>query len=290
MKSTTRDVYFKRLKQVVAFIADNLDKECDVNTLADIAAMSPYHFHRIYREMMKETVNATVRRMRLQQAAAQLIRTQAPVADIAKHYCYQSVEAFSRAFLQHHGETPSQYRQRCDELVIESPVFNTQKFLSEDNAMFEVKLIEFPTIDLIAYDHQGDYMDIGQVFERLFMFAGQHNVLNESTRSFGLYYDDPKSVALDALRSKACITVPDITVAEKDTDLSIVTIPAMTCAQLIFKGAYAELEKPYDYLFGSWLPNSGHEAADFPPFEEYLNDPKETPPAELLTAIHCLLK
>jgi len=64
MKKTTRQQYHKRLKTVVAFIADNLDQECDVNTLADIALMSPYHFHRIYREMMRETVSATVKRMR----------------------------------------------------------------------------------------------------------------------------------------------------------------------------------------------------------------------------------
>jgi len=49
------------------------------------------------------------------------------------------------------------------------------------------------------------------------------------------------------------------------------------------------LEKPYDYLFGHWLPESGLEAANFPPFEEYLNDPKTTPPNELLTRIYCLL-
>ncbi|MEW8499130.1 MAG: GyrI-like domain-containing protein, partial [Candidatus Thiodiazotropha taylori] len=58
---------------------------------------------------------------------------------------------------------------------------------------------------------------------------------------------------------------------------------------LLFKGSYAELEKPYDWLFGQWLPQSGYEAADFPPFEEYLNDPKDTPPSELLTRINCFV-
>jgi AraC family transcriptional regulator len=42
-------------------------------------------------------------------------------------------------------------------------------------------------------------------------------------------------------------------------------------------------------LFGHWIPNSEKEIADFPPFEEYLNDPKNTPPNELLTRIYCLL-
>ncbi|MEW8561123.1 MAG: GyrI-like domain-containing protein, partial [Candidatus Thiodiazotropha sp.] len=71
--------------------------------------------------------------------------------------------------------------------------------------------------------------------------------------------------------------------------LQVSEIPGGTCASLIFKGPYAELEKPYDWFFGEWLPQSGYEAADFPPFEEYLNDPKDTPPNELLTRISCLV-
>ena len=290
MKQTTRQQYHKRLKAVVDFIAHNLERDCDVNTLADIACMSPYHFHRIYREMMKETVNATVRRMRLQQAAAALIRTATPVADIAKKFNYRSVEAFSRAFLQQYGESPSQYRERCDHMLIDTCQPTVSLNNHEVNNMFDVKVITFPETTLIGYDHHGDYMQIGQVFERLFMFAGQHGLLNESTRSFGLYEGDPKSIPVDQLRSKACITTNDTAVVEKDKDLKVTVIPAMQCAQLIFKGAYAELEKPYDYLFGAWLPNSGYEAGDFPAVEEYLNNPKETPPAELLTAIHCPLR
>lgn len=85
MKNTTWQEYQKRLKAVVGFIAKNLERDCEVNTLADIACMSPYHFHRIYREMMHETVNSTVRRMRLQQAAALLIRTEQPIGSIAKN-------------------------------------------------------------------------------------------------------------------------------------------------------------------------------------------------------------
>ncbi|QHE93081.1 GyrI-like domain-containing protein [Pandoraea fibrosis] len=36
-----------------------------------------------------------------------------------------------------------------------------------------------------------------------------------------------------------------------------------------------------------WLPNSGLEPADFPMFEQYLNDPRSTPAAQLQTRI-CL--
>jgi AraC family transcriptional regulator len=43
----------------------------------------------------------------------------------------------------------------------------------------------------------------------------------------------------------------------------------------------------YEWLYGTWLVQSGREAADAPVFEEYLNNPKETAPADLHTEI-CL--
>jgi AraC family transcriptional regulator len=67
------------------------------------------------------------------------------------------------------------------------------------------------------------------------------------------------------------------------------SIPAGRFAALLYKGPYAELEQAYDWLFGHWLPESGYDAAHFPIFEEYLNDPRVTPPNELLTRIHCML-
>ena len=75
MKTSTSSTYRQRLTQVVDFIHDNLEGDLSVNTLAEIAFMSPYHFHRIYREMAQETLNATIRRLRLQRAATELIRS-----------------------------------------------------------------------------------------------------------------------------------------------------------------------------------------------------------------------
>ena len=153
--------------------------------------------------------------------------------------------------------------------------------------MFDVEMITVDEMHLAGYPHKGDYMEITGTFEKLFMNANSQNLLNEKTRSFGLYYDDPKSVAADELRSMACLTVDKT--QSLDSELERVTIPSGKCVSILFKGPYAELEKPYDWLFGHWVPNNDQEIADFPPFEEYLNDPKDTPPNELLTRIYCLL-
>jgi len=291
MKQSTGNNYRRRLCKVIDYIYDNLDKDLDVNKLADIAAMSPYHFHRIYRQVADETINATVRRLRLQKAASKLIRTDLSILTIAKSVSYTSLEAFSRAFQKQYKETPSAYRASHKQQSVPEESFQADisHLAQELRNMFDVEFIDLEKQGLIGYEHQGDYMEIGQAFEKLFMFAGTHGLVTKQTRSFGIYYNDPGSVDKSELRSHACLTVD---VPLKDTpegQPEFLEIPAGKCATILFKGPYAELEKPYDWFFGEWLPQSGMEAANFPPFEEYLNDPKNTPPSELLTRIYCLI-
>jgi len=291
MKTTTSSNYRYRLTRVIDYIYNNLDSDLSVNTLAEIAFMSPYHFHRIYRELAQEPINATIRRLRLQRAAVELIRSNTPIITIAKQVSYSSLEAFSRAFSKQFGETPSHYREqkKCSELVQEPFIAMLPNRETEKSNMFEVEIMQMKATTLYGYQHKGDYLEIGAVFEKLFIYASSHKLLDENTRSIGLYFDDPQSVDKNQLRSVACITSDKAIDQNSESAPQVTKIPAGKCATLLFKGSYAELEKPYNWMFGEWLPNSGYEAADYPPFEEYLNDPKTTPPHELLTKIHCLL-
>jgi AraC family transcriptional regulator len=293
MKQSTADNYRQRVIKVIEYMHDHLEGDLSVNHLAEIAFMSPYHFHRIYRELARESLNATIRRLRLQRAAGELIRSTKPIIRIATSASYGSPEAFSRAFMRQFGELPSEYRHaRCHQGHRFDQPFVAMLPLDEKEycEMYHVDILDLEPINLIGYHHQGDYMEIGRVFEKLFVYASSHNLLNDKTRSIGLYYDDPKTVKKNKLRAFAALSVPKETKLPNGEEVPEHNeIPSGTCASLLFKGSYAELHKPYDWFFGHWLTQNGYEAADFPPFEEYLNDPKNTPPNELLTRINCFV-
>ena len=68
-----------RLDRVFSWLADHLDDTLDLERLAEVACMSPYHFHRIYHAMQGETAADTVRRLRLHRAAVELITGELPV-------------------------------------------------------------------------------------------------------------------------------------------------------------------------------------------------------------------
>lgn len=285
-KLVTKNQYEQRLLSVLDFIYEHVDGELDVNALADVACMSSYHFHRIYREFAGETINVTVRRMRLLKAAAYLVRSDLSQQHIAKQVGYGSVEAFNRAFSKYYQETPNQYRTaRAGKQV----TMLYPKSDKEYKTMYKVEQRTTPALSLIAVEHKGDYMQIGQAFEKLSMMAGKLSLINDKTRYFGIYYDDPKTVKTGELRSKACITV-DLNTLPEQHEFEVMSIPAANSVSLLFKGDYPELEKPYDWLFGEYLPSSQYQLIDFPPFEEYLNDLREVAPQELLTRIHCLVE
>jgi AraC family transcriptional regulator len=64
------------------------------------------------------------------------------------------------------------------------------------------------------------------------------------------------------------------------------TLAGSWCAVLRHQGPYATMRAAYQWLYGQWLVQSGFEAADSPVFEEYLNNPRDTPPELLLSDIY----
>ena len=82
-KGNDRSAYQERLDRVTAYIYEHLDDDIDLQVLADVACMSPYHWHRIYHAMQGETVAATVKRLRLHRAAGFLAHTAMPIEEVA---------------------------------------------------------------------------------------------------------------------------------------------------------------------------------------------------------------
>jgi AraC family transcriptional regulator len=90
------------------YIDANLDGANDLETLASVANFSAFHSHRIFAAWMQETIGDYLPRRRLEAAAMELlVAPQELVTNIALAVGFGSVEAFSRAFRQRFGETPS---------------------------------------------------------------------------------------------------------------------------------------------------------------------------------------
>ena len=76
MRTITYNDYIQRINKVVAYINDHLDAPLDLKTqkkIAEVAALSEFHFHRVFKALKGETIGAHITRLRLE-ATARLLR------------------------------------------------------------------------------------------------------------------------------------------------------------------------------------------------------------------------
>lgn len=266
--------YSERIRRVVDYLAEHLDEELNLETLAGVACLSPYHFHRIYRGLLGETVNETVRRLRLHRAAIDLLDRELSIERTAQRAGFGSQAAFTRAFRAEYGEPPARYRGARREAGITH---------AGNTAMYQVEIKDLPRLRIAMIEHRGGYQLTSKAFERLMAIAATTGLLRPETRTIGIYHDDPESVPQAELRSAACVTVPDDW--SPSGELKESHIEGGRYASIIHTGPYTELKTAYDWLYQIWLPASGEEPRNLPCIEEYLNDPRQVPAKDLQTAV-----
>lgn len=274
--------YQERLGRVLAFIHDHLADELRLEQLADVAHLSPYHWHRVYHALHGETIATTIRRLRLQRATGYLANTGMPVAQIARKCGYPSSQSFARAFRADYGVSPVQYREHGSHTVFRAGPAQLEA------AGYTVEIREVPRVRLAGMDHKGSYMQVGKAFETAYTHLAAQGLAQPGTRWLAVYYDDPFAVPEAQLWSRAGLSLPPGALAKPP--LLPFELGGELCAVLRHQGPYATMRAAYQWLYGDWLVQSGREPANLPVFEEYLNNPRDTPPAQLLTDICLPLK
>src|SRR5262249_59332063 len=100
------------LRDLVAFIADNLNRPLTVEALAERARLSPRQFARIFTRELGISPGRMVDRMRVEAARRRLEETPEGLAAVAAACGFGTEETMRRAFLRHLGTPPGAYRDR----------------------------------------------------------------------------------------------------------------------------------------------------------------------------------
>lgn len=274
--------YEQRLIRVLDYIHANPNGDLSLDALADVAAMSRFHWHRVYLAMTGETCAEAIRRIRLHRGAVMLVQSNKPIAEIAEAVGYENARSFTRAFRVAYGRTPGAFRKR-GELAVAHDTRTTG-----ERPMIDVKIEDRPTRRLAGTAHQGAYHEIGNAFQKIAAVFSARNLWPEAGPMIGIYYDDPSTTAEADLTSHAGVTVSDG--FEMPDALDEVRITGGRTAVYVHKGSYADLPNAWNKVYGDWLPESGEEPANLAPYEVYLNDPMNTAPDDLLTEICVPLK
>ena len=253
MKPDTRSFYARAIQAAIEHIATHLDDALELEALARIACLSPFHFHRVFRGMVSETPLELARRLRLERAASRLKDTQQAITEIAFDAGYETHEAFTRAFRSAYSTSPSGFRlRRYPRIEIAARCgihFTTDgvipAFVPRDSGglTMDVEIKDMPELRVATVRHVGPYNQIPRAFERLDAIARPAGLIRHSSAMMAIYHDDPESTPQDQLRSDAALAVPEE-----------VTLPDGLVEQHIAAGRYAKTIHvgPYEQLGDTW--------------------------------------
>jgi AraC family transcriptional regulator len=99
-----------RLARAIGYIHDHLADDLSLDIMAGEAAMSPFHFSRVFKAATGRSPLAYVIAERMRLAAVLLRTTRLPVAEIAYRVGYEDVSRFGEHFKREHGSTPASLR------------------------------------------------------------------------------------------------------------------------------------------------------------------------------------
>ncbi len=275
-----------RINDALYEIHRDISVNLSARELAKVAAYSEQHFHRVFQQVVGETINTYIRRIRLEHVANQLMFDHnSSVLTIAEKCGFTSLSSFSRAFKIHFGTTPGQWRSTQNSSS-EAPYLADP----EISAGYQrIKNCSVPEPDIIILNsqhvayirHQGYGRGIRKAWLLLQTWANQegitsayHSLSNQAPtaerpigQQIGLHHSNPAWVELGDCRYVACITI-DKPLKHRGTVNSL-TIPGGIHAAFNLQGRYGELLPWIGKILECWLPNSGYKLQTTPAFVHY---------------------
>lgn len=275
--------YADRVNRAIDHIVQDLAGDLSLKAVSRAAGLSPFHFHRIFKAFVGETLGQFVKRQQLERALHLMsYEPRRSLTDVAFSCGFSSSSDFSRCFKQRFGVPPSAFdmttfrqmrREEFERAHIGAdgePRF--RRLTPGDNPDgFQVMLRDLPP-RVVAYvrvlDPFRSMAIVKDAYDHLMAWAEAHGVADRQW--LGYMWEDPELVALEKCRYDAAVEVDDV---RPNGRIGRFEFPAMRVAEVRISGD-VELEvRAIDWLYGSWLPHSGYVPDDQPAFEAWIGRP-----------------
>ena len=164
----------KVFDDVIMYLERVAFEGCDIdyNEISRIVMSPVALFQRIFIFVAGISISDYVRKRRLTLAGNELKNSDISVIDIAIKYGFQSHSAFTRAFKEQHGITPSQAKQQTTKLNDYLPInFSEMRFIGGKHIMAEMKKIIYKQADerlMVGMFRETTFQSGGQVWQEFF--------------------------------------------------------------------------------------------------------------------------
>ncbi|MEI5919447.1 AraC family transcriptional regulator [Bacillus cereus] len=273
--------WLERMNRAMNYIEQNLSNKIDAKEVAKLACCSEYHFPRMFSSITGFTLSEYIRRRRLSQAACELQNDKTiRIIDLALKFGYDSPDAFSRAFKNLHGVSPT--AARCNGIELKMfPKISFQITIKGDVEMeYRIEVLD-EEIEIIGVKQKVMTEDAFRIIPLLWEEATKSGLLD---KLINMSWQDPQCKLeglLGVCGKQAAITDEAFHYmmgcsyqGEYTPDMEKIIIPKSTWV------VFPDITKAWKRLYTEWLPASEYELADLPCIENYLA-PDRKPSSEL---------
>lgn len=296
-----RKDYIRSIDLALNFIDNNLDsKTLTLENISKKALYSPFHFHRIFKAITGEPLNAYIIRRRVEKSASALIhKNHISITEISLAFGFSSNSSFTRAFKNFYGMSPSQFRKKNsntfskirkidskkgqETLITEKYICNINNYLNwiKMNATIEIK--EVPDLQFASITHIG-VNGIEDVFHRLIKWATPKGLMKSPEAKMArIFHDSFKITSPDKVRMSVSLLTKEP--FKPEDEVSATTIKPRKCIVGRFEILPKDFEQAWTGLF-IWMSDNGYKKADINPFEIYQNDSREHPEKKFIVDLY----
>lgn len=268
--------YIEQFEKAILFIEENLCSNITVEQVANVSGYSYYHFHRLFKAVIGESIGNYIRLRRLARASQELLYTDKKIIDIAISYEFETQESFCRAFKQVYGMTPTIYRKNRIDMIVgnKKPLSIINLKHLYNNITINPEIVTVPEIKLVGVRYTSSITE-NLVYHMWEVFHTRYNEIKyveENANQYSiceLESDFDKKQFDKNSQSNQFIGVQVEEFSDIPSGMYNKILIGGKYAKFVHKGKTTDLYMTYQYIWGTWIPCSGCEIDMRDDFECY---------------------
>jgi AraC family transcriptional regulator len=278
MKSSPADA--SNVLTAIEYIEENLRLPITVDDVCRQLPLSPWQFQRQFRYLVGDSIGSYIRGRRLSEAFSALLQPQSPrLIDLAFELQFNSHEAFTRSFKACFGIVPSQARDHAGLYQLK------RKPRLDKGAMatiWDALPSEPEAAHFTAREYIGLVRDVASPFSMSDQFESETAAVWRDFRisskgaihsawssqpAFGIALNTKEQLIAPTMAYLACKPAEDFAMIPEG--LTSFRLEESKYYVFTISAPPSKVHTLVDYIYGIWLPNSGHERARGYDFEAF---------------------
>ncbi|MFK3660461.1 GyrI-like domain-containing protein [Scandinavium sp. NPDC088450] len=273
MQQDKRKPVFKAMD----YISQNLCLNPTLEEIAGSVALSSFHFHRLFRAQVGETVAEFTRRLRMERAANWLlVYPQTDITGLALRVGFSSSQNFAKAFRLHFSVSPGEYRRRHIQVTNSKPGNVTAQKSAYShttpnvNGILSARLAELPARRVAYMRRFGPYgKETCEQTHQDLLASLPERTPSEPAGTLCVYWDSPEITMQSRCRTDVAV---EIGATEKTGRGIAVQILAAGLYCVCKCAVYGEdIDAAWQQAF-DWIKSRGFIKSDKPCYEYYYSE------------------